>query len=425
MLTHQKTLWILILLAALSLACSLVQSTPQATDTPTVPPTETSAPPTEAPATSTPKPTALPTATSAPSGSESELEIVNDTQRDIWYVYLSPTDADSWGDDQLGATTIAAGESYTLSGISDGVYDLQVRDENDEAIQTVWGIEIYGSVTQVISAQATLEIDNLTDTTIAKLYVSPTDSDTWGQDWLNGDTIPPDGVYSLADAGTGTFDLKVEDANEDAIETIYNVSLDGDYYWDIVGKVDLPSNAVLRFQDDFTDNRNNWGNTSTDTVTYNPPANGEYCIDINTDQMTAWEWYEPFRPDQFVAEVGCNVEQGSDASCGLGFGPDGDNLYWFEVSPSDQTYALFLLLNDEWQDSLISWTESKNITTSGWNYLSIERVNGVFSVYINGILQGSLNSDHFPTGRIGLGGATYSDGSARICLDNLRVWRME
>jgi len=109
----------------------------------------------------------------------------------------------------------------------------------------------------------------------------------------------------------------------------------------------------------------------------------------------------------------------------VGFGPDGDNLYWFEVSPYDQTYALFLLMNDEWQDSLVGWTESKNIYPDGWNYLSIERMDGMFSVFINGVLQASVASDHFPTGRIGLGGSTYDQGNARICLDNLRVWRLE
>ncbi len=71
-------------------------------------------------------------------------------------------------------------------------------------------------------------------------------------------------------------------------------------------------------------------------------------------------------------------------------------------------------MNDEWQDNLVGWTESKNIYPDGWNYLSIERMDGMFSVFINGVLQASVESDHFTTGRIGLGGSTYDQGNVRV-----------
>ncbi len=423
--TRRSTQLVVALLMILSLACSLAQGTPAPTETVAPPPpTQTPTPVVaDTPPTSTPRPTERPTETLAPKGSG--LQIINATDRDIWYLFLSPTDATEWGEDQLGSEIIYAGETFTLSELPDGVYDLQVRDSNDAIIQTVWGLEIAGATTQVISVQAALEIANFSATPIAHLYVSPSDSDTWGEDWLGGETIPINGTFILEDMEAGFFDLKVEDAEQQVIEAIYYVPLDGGYRWDIVGKLDLPANAVLRFEDDFRDNRNNWGGVQAAEVVHNTPSDGEYCIDILIEQMTAWEWYEPFRPDQFVAEVACRTDEATDASGGLGFGPDGDNLYWFEISPSDQTYALFLLLDDEWQETLIGWTESKHIQPGGWNYLSIERVGGVFSVFINGVLQSELESNYFPTGRIGLGGATYSQGDVRICLDNLRVWRLE
>lgn len=109
----------------------------------------------------------------------------------------------------------------------------------------------------------------------------------------------------------------------------------------------------------------------------------------------------------------------------MGFGPDGDNLYWFEVSPEYQTYTLNLLLNDEWQDNLIPWTDSYNIYPGGWNYLSLQRLDGYVTVFINGVQVGGVDSDYFPTGRIGVGGSTYDESNITICLDDLRVWRME
>jgi hypothetical protein len=66
-----------------------------------------------------------------------------------------------------------------------------------------------------------------------------------------------------------------------------------------------------------------------------------------------------------------------------------------------------------------------NIDPTGSNYLSMERVGGVVFVYVNGVLVGQVNSDRFPTGRVGIGGSTYEQGGATVCLDNLRVWRLE
>jgi hypothetical protein len=377
-------------------------------------------------ATTPPMPTrvsASPTATPRPKGSG--LEIINDTDQDIWYLYLSPTDHNEWGEDRLGGNIIPAGESFVVTGIVSGEYDVQARNAYDESIQTAWALEVSTNTVWRVTAQSVLEVTNASDTVIGMLYLSPVDSDSWGQDILGAEVISIDRSYMVYDIQPGSYDVRAEDLDGALIEAIYNVYLDGDHYWNVVGMATLPTNAMLRFEEDFSSNRNNWGLSSPSGALFRPPANGEFCIDIIENNMTAWEWYEPFRPDQFVAEVSCVVDGYTDASCGLGFGPDAQNLYWFEISPNDQTFALFLLLNGSWEPALIPWTTSKNITPQGWNFLSLERVNGVVSVFINGVLQGEIDSNYFPTGRIGLGGSTYDEAYVTICMDNLRVWRLE
>lgn len=427
------------LLIMLSLACQALQGTSEAPDTPvpatstseTVAPTATDAP-TEAP-TATPvpetetetEPDPTPTAVTKPKPQGITLEILNDSNRDIWSLYISPSDADTWGDEWLQGTIIAAGDAYIVEGIAEGIYDVQVRDADDQVIQTRWDWDISGASTWSVAAEVTLDIYNNAGVPIAVLYMTSTDEDSWGSNLLEGEAIPVDGTYILEGFSVGSYDIRVEDAEENLIEVMYNIWLDGDYTWTVNGKSSLPDNAMLRFEDAFDDNRNNWGGTESADVIYHPAADGQYCIDIISPDLTAWEWYEPYRPDAFIAEVACTLDTTTDASCGLGFGPDGDNLYWFEVSPSDQTYALFMLKDDAWQDPLIGWTESKNIAPGGWNYLSLERVNGILSVFINGILQGQVEGSDFSTGRIGLGGSTYNDGNVTVCLDDLRVWRLE
>lgn len=432
--------WILLIvtfLMVVSLACNAGRVTPTPAPA-TVAPTEAAQPTEKVEPTATPRPTATPKPTSTPKPAATsepteapiegfELEIINESGRDIWYVYISQSDADSWGDDWLQADVVAAGGSLVLTGIPAGVYDLQAEDENGEIIETLWEAEITESTFWTVTGGASLEVINNSTGIVAELYISPSDSDSWGDDQLGGVAIKSGGSYIIEGLTNDTlYDLKAVDVDGNIVESIYNVSVYGWYTWYVIGKVDLPSNAVLRFEDDFSNNRNNWAQTrETDQVRYIPPTDGEYCILIKSTELTAWEWYEPFRPDQFVAEVACIPDAGTDATCGIGFGPDGDNLYWFEVSPETQTYALFLLKDDAWQEAPISWTESKNIFPTGWNYLSIERVGGYFSVFVNGVLLGQVESNIFPTGRIGIGGATYDDGNVTVCLDDLRVWRLE
>ncbi len=421
--TRTRRVCLIIGLLVFSLACGLGQSTPEVQPTPVLetpvpPPTETPPPPdTAVPAVTTP------TFTPRPKGTV--LEVINDSGRDIWYLFVSPTESDAWGDDRLGGDIVPAGEHYALSGILDGVYDIQARDSSGEVIETAWQFEIDGNALWRVAAEAVLEIYNQASAPIGRLYLSPVASGEWGPDLLEGETIPVDAAFLIEAIDGGSYDIRAEQTDGTLMEIIYDIPLDGNYFWTVRGKTDLPPNAVLRFEDDFSDNRHNWGLSSPDGTRFSPPANGEFCIEIVATQMTAWEWYEPFRPDQFIAEIACVVDAGTDGSCGLGFGPDNENLYWFEISPYGQTFALFLLLNGQWQDSLLPWTVSKNISPTGWNYLSLQRIGGVVSLFINGVLQAEIPSDHFPTGRIGLGGAAYSDGNTRVCLDNLRVWRME
>ncbi len=372
------------------------------------------------------QPTLMPTNTPEPKPEGATLEITNDSGMDVCYVYLSPADADDWGGDWLGDHVIGDGEMYTIEGIPEGTYDVKAEDSNHEVIEVAWEADVEGEMTWDILGLSSFEVVNESDDSIFYLYIALSDSDTWGDDWLGDDVVKAGASYVVSGIPRGTYDIKAADEDDDSVETVYNIDLPGKSSWTVVGMTLLPSNAVLRFEDEFEDNRNNWGSdTEGEDIYYMRPAGGEYCILIKSTNQAGVEWYEPFRTDEFIAEVACRFEGAEDATCGLGFGPDVDNIYWLEVSPYDQTFALFLRENAAWQDNLIDWTVSRNISPTGSNYLSLERVEGVVSLYINGVLVGQTDGSRFPTGRVGIGGSTYNEPDATICLDNLRVWRLE
>ena len=428
----KKIHWVL-LAAAMLIVVSLACGPSDVAPTQEPQPTEEQAPTKEVEPTR-PKPTPEPTTTPVPTAAVNGrgLEIVNQSGADVWYIYLSPSKADEWGEDWLDDDIIRDGETYMIEGVPDGIYDLRAEDSDGEAIEVVWEMDLEDTMSLTITGAtssgglASLEVVNESETFITYLYVSPTDSASWGEDMLGPDVIEVQGSTVLDGIPPGSYDIQAADESDTVIESVFNVDLSGQRTWTVAGKAELPANAVLRFEDDFSDNRNDWGlDTEDDEVDYMRPSGGEYCILIKRNQFTAWEWYEPFQTDEFVAEVACTLSGAEDASCGLGFGPDGDNLYWFEVSPFDQTYALFLLENDSWQENLVEWTESNNIDPDRSNYLSMERVNGVVSLYVNGVLLDQIESQRFPTGRIGIGGSTYGEPNATVCLDDLRVWRLE
>ncbi len=62
-----------------------------------------------------------------------EFMINNRSDWDIYHMFLSPEDTDTWGPDQLGEKVIHSGESFTLNDIPCGEYDIKLVDEDGDA----------------------------------------------------------------------------------------------------------------------------------------------------------------------------------------------------------------------------------------------------------------------------------------------------
>ncbi len=72
-------------------------------------------------------PTATPSPEPSPTASTTTLEIVNYSNADILYVYLSPSFSDQWGENLLKDNVIASGESFVLAGIPFGTFDVMAE----------------------------------------------------------------------------------------------------------------------------------------------------------------------------------------------------------------------------------------------------------------------------------------------------------
>jgi len=62
----------------------------------------------------------------------SDLVIRNKSAWDIHRIYISSTDADSWGEDQLDDDILKSGQTLTLHGVSCDTYDVKLVDEDGD-----------------------------------------------------------------------------------------------------------------------------------------------------------------------------------------------------------------------------------------------------------------------------------------------------
>jgi len=82
---------------------------------------------------------------------EASLELINQLDVPICYVFISPAGSEDWGTDWLGENTVPPGGSYTFY-LPAGVYDLSARDCNGDPVsEEVYGQEIRGEMTWTIS----------------------------------------------------------------------------------------------------------------------------------------------------------------------------------------------------------------------------------------------------------------------------------
>ncbi len=63
------------------------------------------------------------------------LELVNRSNWDIHELYFSPADQKSWGPDQLEDEIIKHGETFKLTKISKGNYDVKFVDEDGDSCE--------------------------------------------------------------------------------------------------------------------------------------------------------------------------------------------------------------------------------------------------------------------------------------------------
>jgi len=79
------------------------------------------------------------------------ITVVNNSNLEIRHVYLSPTDQDNWGADQLNGQTIATGQSATISSADCSGGQIKVISEDINGCFLYQVVSCSGNVTWTIT----------------------------------------------------------------------------------------------------------------------------------------------------------------------------------------------------------------------------------------------------------------------------------
>ncbi len=149
-----------------------------------------------------------------------KISISNQGPYDICYVQISGSEQEEWGRDWLGEQEkIAPGASKTFN-VDAGTYDVKVMTCEQYTLATFWGIDSNTTVEVGGKGLVPLVVSNQSTTEICYLYIVPSSSNSWGEDWLGkSESIPPQEGGRVFFVQPGTYDLSTQDCDRNDLVT--------------------------------------------------------------------------------------------------------------------------------------------------------------------------------------------------------------
>ena len=162
--------------------------------------------------------------------------ITNNSNRDIFYLYVSPESSGDWEEDVLDEDVLLAGEEITINlyGYDECLFDIKAVYDNDEE-EIRWDVNVCMEDVEFggTSSSGANEIDGLYVTVynnasvdIWYLYISPQSSDSWEEDVLDEDVLlaGDDFTVDLVGYDECIWDFKAVFSDDEEVE-LYEVNV--------------------------------------------------------------------------------------------------------------------------------------------------------------------------------------------------------
>jgi hypothetical protein len=173
-----------------------------------------------------------PTSTPRPvTGGDSEVVVSNRSPYDLCYVYISPVDSETWGENWLASDAVIMSGESRIFVVPGGLHDLLVRTCVDEAAAyTAW--DFSGSQTFQVgdTGLVPIQVINGLAADICYVYISPPEADEWGEDWLASTEVIVPNDARVFFVEPGVYDMLARDCDGNILAETYGFDAAAEYW---------------------------------------------------------------------------------------------------------------------------------------------------------------------------------------------------
>ncbi|MDY6826817.1 MAG: hypothetical protein SVV67_06545 [Bacillota bacterium] len=153
------------------------------------------------------------------------IKVVNNSEDIIvsFALFYGPG-LDEWGEDLLNDEIIEPGDNFVFM-VPPGSYDLFLLTYENYIIDIIREIDENRTIEIGKEGKLPVLITNSTELEVARLFISPVESDSWGSDWLGKEVIPP-GVSRFFFLEPGVYDILAQDLEEEPLINVFDMNIE-------------------------------------------------------------------------------------------------------------------------------------------------------------------------------------------------------
>lgn len=215
---------------------------------------------------------------------------------------------------------------------------------------------------------------------------------------------------------TGDFGFYIESVDEELMHIHYDELT--------IRQVDIPADAAVLIDEDFTDPASGWPENSTDTILtgYHPPD--YYHVQAGAADTLATAFY-PLGQTDFTAEADVFIEAVDTTDGAFRYGlatrRSGDDYYAFTISPRTQEWAVLKHTAANGVEVLTSGTEAQIVFGLESDRLRVD-ANGSQQIFsMNGVPIAQINDDSLTGNDIGFFVQNFDETRSHIHYETLLV----
>ncbi len=165
-------------------------------------------------------------------GSENEItiEVANKTEKIIisFALFYGPN-LDEWGEDLLQDEVIEPGETVSFV-LPEGEYSVIPMTYEYYVLPISRNITDNSRIEIGAEGKVPILFTNDIEVDIGFVYISPSDSEDWGENWLGGEVIAA-GISKFFFIEPDTYDLMLVDMERNTVLELYELDIDGERHF--------------------------------------------------------------------------------------------------------------------------------------------------------------------------------------------------